>query len=326
MRVVVVGAGALGSLYAAYLARDGHDVSLVARGDRATALATHGIAVTGVEDFTASCGIVTEPQRLRSCDLLIMSTKTYDTAGALQPLRALKVDTAFSVQNGVQKNEALTEAFGPAAVVGAVSMVGAEVLPPQDGRPGAVRYTRAGATTIGEIAGGGSPRVDALVRVLGHSGLNVQASERITSVEWSKFVNWSGSSALAVLTRQPTWRFLLDPDTALIAARIMRETAAVAQRLGIPLVDAALTGAAFLHRSEAEAVSVIQSFAENLKAAAPDLRQSMLQDADRSRRLEVDGTLDHTLMLANRLGVPAPTLDLCCRVLRMVSRSAHASL
>ena len=61
----------------------------------------------------------------------------------------------------------------------------------------------------------------------------------------------------------------------------------------------------------------------NLKTSAPDLRQSILQDADRGRRLELDETLDHTLTLATRLGVPSPTLALCCRVLRMVSRSAR---
>ena len=323
MKVVIFGAGALGSLYAAYLARDGHNVSLVARGERALALAGHGIAVTGTQDFTARCDIVTEPQRLRSCDLLILATKTYDTAGALRSLSGLKATTAFSVQNGVQKNEALVQAFGTSTVVGAISMMGGEVLPAQGDEPGAVRYTRAGMTTIGEIAGGGSPRVDDVVGAMNRAGLNVQASERITSVEWSKFVSWSGASALAVLTRQPTWRILLDPDTAVLATRVMRETAAVAQHLGIALIDAALTSAALLHRSEAEAVKIAHAFAENLRATAPDLRPSMLQDAERGRRLEVDETLSHTLTLANRFNVRAPTLDLCCRVLRMVSRSAR---
>ena len=323
MKVVIFGAGALGSLYAAYLARDGHNVSLVARGERALALAGHGIAVTGTQDFTARCDIVTEPQRLRSCDLLILATKTYDTAGALHSLRELKATTAFSVQNGVQKNEALVQAFGTSTVVGAISMMGGEVLPAQGDEPGAVRYTRAGMTTIGEIAGGGSPRVDDVVGAMNRAGLNVQASERITSVEWSKFVSWSGASALAVLTRQPTWRILLDPDAAVLATRVMRETAAVAQHLGIALIDAALTSAALLHGSEAEAVKIAQAFAETLRATAPDLRPSMLQDAERGRRLEVDETLGHTLTLANRFNVPAPTLDLCCRALRMVSRSAR---
>ena len=323
MKIVIVGAGALGSLYAAYLARDGHHVSLIARGERARALATHGVCVTGAETFSARCDIVTDPHRLRAADLLILATKTYDTRDALQSLRALKVASAFSVQNGVLKNEILAQTLGQAAALGAVCMLGAEVLRAQGDAPGAVRYTRAGVTTIGEISGGESSRVDDVVGTLARAGLNAQTSNRITSVEWSKFVSWSGVSAMAVLTRQPTWRFLLDPDTALMAARIMRETAAVAQHLDVTLIDDRLTSAALLHRSEAEAVKIIQAFGENLKADAPGLRQSILQDADRGRRLEVDETLDYTLTLATRLGVPTPTLELCCRVLRMVSRSAQ---
>ena len=126
-----------------------------------------------------------------------------------------------------------------------------------------------------------------------------------------------------VLARQPTWRLLIDPDTALLVTRVMRETAAVARCLGIPLIDAALTSAALLHRSEAEAVKMTQAFGESLKDSAPALRQSILQDAERGRRLEVNETLGHTLTLANGFNLPAPTLDLCCRVLRMVSRSAQ---
>ena len=323
MKIVIVGAGALGSLYAAYLARDGHHVSLIARGERAQALARHGVSVTGAEAFSARCDIVTDPHRLHAADLLILATKTYDTRDALQSLRALKVASAFSVQNGVLKNEILAQTLGQAAALGAVCMLGAEVLRAQGDAPGAVRYTRAGVTTIGEISGGESSRVDDVVGTLARAGLNAQTSNRITSVEWSKFVSWSGVSAMAVLTRQPTWRFLLDPDTALMAARIMRETAAVAQHLDVTLIDDRLTSAALLHRSEAEAVKIIQAFGENLKADAPGLRQSILQDADRGRRLEVDETLDYTLTLATRLGVPTPTLELCCRVLRMVSRSAQ---
>ena len=230
MKVVIVGAGALGSLYAACLARDGHDVSLVARGERAPALAKHGISETGAHNFNARGDIVTEPQQLRACDLLILATKTYDTAGALQSLRELKVKSAFSVQNGVQKNDALAQAFGASAVFGAVTMIGAEVLAAQGDEPCAVRYTRAGMTTIGAIAGGESAQVDEVVDAMQRAGLNVEASERIAAVEWSKFVAWSGGSAVGVLTRQPSWRFLLDPDTALLATRVMRETAAVGSR------------------------------------------------------------------------------------------------
>ena len=322
MNFVIIGAGALGSIYAAYLARAGHQVSLIARGERAAALASHGIAVEGKDSFTARCNIVTQPETLRQADVVIVAIKTYDTAQALAPLRGLRVKSAFSVQNGVLKNRQLSEAFGPGATLGAVGMLGGEVLPAKNSLPGAVRYNVVGPTIIGEPAGGDSSRVKELVDTLVRSGLEARSSDDISSVEWSKFVGWSGFSTLAVMTRLPTWRFLTDADTALIAARVMRETAAVAIRHGVTLQDSGFSSRTFLNGSEEDAVKAVQAHGEKMRASAPDFRQSILQDADRNRRLEVNETLDYTLTLAAELGVATPTLDLCSRVLRVVSRAA----
>ena len=322
MNFVIIGAGALGSIYAGYLARGGHQVSLIARGERAAALARHGISITGPDTFTAHCDIVTQPSTLHQADVLIAAVKTYDTLAALEPLNGLKVDSAFSVQNGVLKNEQLSDAFGRQATLGAVGMLGGEVLPASNDLPGVVRYNMPGTTIIGERSGGESSRVSAIVDAFEQSGLNAQSSDSITSVEWSKFVGWSAVSALAILSRLQTWRFLVDPDTALIAARIMRETAAVAIRHGVTLPDSGFTAGNLVNGSEQEAVAAVMERGKKMKANAPTFRQSILQDADRDRRLEVNETLDYTLKLATEYGVPTPTLDLCCRVLRVVSRNA----
>jgi 2-dehydropantoate 2-reductase len=322
MHFVIIGAGALGSIYAAYLARDGHKVSLVARGDRAAGLAKHGISIEGADSFTTHCDVVTRSETLRQADVVILAVKTYDTQEALAPLKGLKAESAFSVQNGVLKNEQLSDVFGTQATLGAVGMLGGEVLPAEGDLPGAVRYNMPGTTIVGERSGGDSSRVTELVNALVHAGLNAQTSNDITSVEWSKFVGWSAVSALAVLTRLPTWRFLADVDTALIAARIMRETAAVAVRHGVSLPDSGFTSGKFIDASEEDAVKAVLAHGEKMKANAPTFRQSILQDALRNRRLEVNETLGHTLTLATELGVATPTLDLCCRVLRVVSRAA----
>ncbi len=322
MKVVVVGAGALGSIYAAHLAKAGHQVSLVARGERAAGLAKHGIGVVGEGTFTVRCSIVMQPETLRETDVVILAVKTYDMAQALASLRGLKVKSALSVQNGVLKNQMLSEIFGPQAIVGAISMIGGDVLAAKGGLPGAVRYNIAGPTVMGEPAGGQPARVKELVETFEQSGLKAKASDDITSVEWSKFVGWSGFSTLAIMTRQPTWRFMLDADTALIAARVMRETAAVAIRHGVKLQDSGFTSKAFIDGNEEEAVKAVQAYGEERKIGAPTFRQSILQDADRNRRLEVNETLDYTLALAKEYSVAVPTLDLCCRVLRVVSRSA----
>jgi 2-dehydropantoate 2-reductase len=323
MDAVVVGAGALGSIYAAYLARAGYNVSLVARGERAAALERHGIEVVGQETFTTRCEIVTRPEALKQADVLILAIKTYDMEQALSSLRGLKVGSALSVQNGVLKNKQLGDVFGTQAVLGAISLIGGDVLPAEGDRPGAVRYNIAAPTVIGEVSGGISARAKAIVDAFEGAGLKAKASDDITSVEWSKFVGWSGFSTLAILTRLPTWRFMLDADTALIAARVIRETAAVAIRHGVQLQDSGFTSKAFIEGTEENAIKTVQAYGEDRRVGAPTFRQSILQDADRNRRLEVNETLDYTLALAQEYGIATPTLDLCCRILRVVSRAAE---
>src|SRR3954463_14275393 len=146
MNFVIIGAGALGSIYAAYLTRAGHQVSLVARGERAALLARHGIVIEGKASFSARCNIVTRTETLRHADVVIVAIKTYDTEQALASLRGLTATNAFSVQNGVLKNQQLSEVFGRQATLGAVGMLGGEVLSAKDGLPGAVRYNVIGPT------------------------------------------------------------------------------------------------------------------------------------------------------------------------------------
>ncbi len=321
MEVVIVGAGALGSIYAAYLARSGHRVLLVARGERASALRQYGLTVEGQEAFHVHCDIVTEPAGLASADLVIMAVKTYDTTGALAALQNLKVDSAFSIQNGVLKNRQLADTFGPKAVLGAVGMLGGEVMSPVQDRPGAVRYNLPGPTRLGEPEGKPSKRVEQITQALRQAGLAADATDDITSVEWSKLVGWSGVSALAALTRLPTCQFLSDPDSALLAARVMRETAAVARAEGIALQNSGNTSEAFLNGPEQDAAAVLMRNGERMRSTAPDFRQSMLQDVMKGKRLEVEETLAHTLALATKHHLAAPTLDLCTALLRTVSRA-----
>ena len=324
MHFVIAGAGALGSLYAAYLARDGHDESLLARGERAARLQEDGITVTGLGEFNANCDIVTDGQTLRHADVLIMAVKTYDTAAALAALSNLQPESAFSVQNGMLKNRQLGQAFGEDAILGAVGQIGGQVLDAAPGTAAPVRYTLDGATIVGEPRGGRSKRAQAIVDALTCAGLVAELSERIATVEWSKFVGWSGFSALATLTRLPTYRFLSDPDTAVLAARVMRETGAVARHLGVELQDSgALKAASVTAGSEDAGAQAVLESGAMLEEMAPDLRQSMLQDVDRGKRLEVDETLGYTLELARENGIQTPTLDYCVRIMRVVSRASN---
>jgi len=134
-------------------------------------------------------------------------------------------------------------------------------------------------------------------------------------------VDWVGGMALAVLARLETYKVFLDPDIALIGARLIRETGAIATKQGIALQDVPpflvkrLTGG-----TEAEAVETLRTFGALLQARAPTHRVSGLQDVERGRPLEVDETFGDLVSKAASLGVPVPTIDVAYRLIRGIDR------
>ena len=95
MKIIVMGAGALGSISAALLHEAGHEVALVARGARAEHLRVNGVTIEGLANVTAQCPIVTDTSTLTDADLLIMTVKTFDMDAALKQLAHVKFKAAL---------------------------------------------------------------------------------------------------------------------------------------------------------------------------------------------------------------------------------------
>jgi 2-dehydropantoate 2-reductase len=319
MRIVVLGAGALGSIIGAHLVRAGEEVIFLARGQRAALLQQHGIVLRGLVDFTVPVTVATDARDMRAADVVLVTVKTYDTEAALANLRHLRVQSALSLQNGVLKNEQLASVFGWEHVLGAAAVVAGEVL-----EDGAVRFTLNERLALGELRGGTSERAQGLAATLVRAGLRAEASPHIRTVEWSKYALFVGGMALASLTRLPSAKFLTDPDGAMLMARLMRELGLVATRLGIPLEDAGPVPIRTLCSGTLpEAVEHVHRFGALLAERAPAHRVSTLQDLERGRRLEVEETLGYAVRKGVELGVPVPTVETCYRLLAGVNRHVH---
>src|SRR4029453_5620295 len=94
MNIVILGAGALGTVLGAHLARAGEDVTLLAPGQRAAYLQEHGATITGMVDFTVPVRVVTDPSQLHDADVLIVTVKTYDMESALTSAKHRGVKSA----------------------------------------------------------------------------------------------------------------------------------------------------------------------------------------------------------------------------------------
>ena len=316
----ILGAGAMGSIIGAHLARAGHSVVMLARGERAAHLERHGLTVRGLAEFTTPVRTLRDPATLGSAATLIVATKTPGTAQALEPLRRAQLGVALSIQNGPLKNEVLARAFGSERVLGALADTSGELLP-----DGTVLFTRNVNIMIGELAGGDSERAQTLARTIDASGVRAAATPEILSLEWSKFCGWVGLMALAVTTRAHTWKYLSDPDSALILARLVRETGTLARALGMHLSDrSVLPTATLCSGSESEAVAILTKAGSEYQTNAPGHRMSALQDLEAGRPLEVNETLGYALTKARELGLKLPLLECFTRLTAAIDRAQRA--
>ena len=311
MKIVVLGAGALGSIIGGHLARAGHEVTLVARGPRAAYLTRHGITLSGLAEFTVPVTVTTDPRTVAETDVLVVAVKTYDTAAALASVGHLRIGSALSIQNGVLKDEQLARTFGWDKTLGAAAFLSGGVT-----AAGPVHFTVNEYLVLGELPSGVSPRVQTLVAALVDAGIRAEAVPQIRSVEWSKYALFMSWMAPAVLTRLPSYKFQTHPETAAVVARLVRETGMLAAKLGIALEDREPLPMKTLYEAPlSDAVAAIRRFGAVMQARAPAHKVSTLQDLEGGRRLEVEETLGYAVGKGAELGLELPTLETCYRLI-----------
>src|SRR5579863_853888 len=232
LRFGILGGGAIGSIIGAHLARSGYPVVMLARGRRAQEITEQGLRISGLAEFSQPVEVLTDPSRLEEADVLIVAVKSYGTDAALEPLRRARVGSAFSIQNGLMKNDQLAAVWGKEHVLGALADTSGELLP-----GGEVLFTRNQQLCLGELSGGNSDRVQRIARTIDSCGVRASGSSDIESLEWSKFAAWAALMVLSVTTRAETWRYLVDPDLARVLARLVREVGALSAARDIALSD-----------------------------------------------------------------------------------------
>src|SRR5688572_17825459 len=170
----ILGAGVIGSIIGAHLARAGHSVVMLVRERRARQIDSEGLRIKGLSDFSIPVPALTDASQLRSAGTLIVATKTPGTEQALEPLRNAEIGVAFSIQNGLWKNEALARALGADRVLGCLANTSGEVLP-----SGEVLFTRNVNVYVGELAGGMSARAERIAQTLEAAGVRVDEVRRL---------------------------------------------------------------------------------------------------------------------------------------------------
>jgi 2-dehydropantoate 2-reductase len=315
VNTVILGGGALGAILAAHLHRAGENVAVVARDPRASVLRRDGIRISGLSEFTAKVPVYTDPSAANDADLVIVALKTHQSPEVVRELRPKQAAVAFSVQNGIFKNEELAAVFGASNVLGAIALVSGEVM-----TDGSIRFTNNDPISLGDPGQESSSRSDAIVATLRRAGIAAEVSQDIRALEWSKFTMFVPLFCGAIITRQETSRFLRNTDSARVVAALGREMARLAAAEGVLLQPGTGLSAAAMAQVDFEsAVRIVRDVGAYYEQKAPRHKVSGLQDLERGRQTEVEEIVGFALRRSEELGLDLATLRTCYHLCRAIA-------
>lgn len=301
MRISIIGAGALGCLHGLYLAKGGHDVTLVdIRMDIVEAIERNGLRVDGVRGEQAVAVRAASPETVDGpADLVIVVVHTDGTVAAAKLAAKLMTENgvAITLQNGIGNVEALTDALGKGRVLGGISYNSATFI-----SPGHATHSNAGPTLIGELDGTQTQRIEQMAKSLDPVG-DVRICDNIISVIWNKFVQSCALNGLCALTGLMAGEIASHPEAEAVRDGAFAEALAVVKAKGITLSDSDPT--ASLKRISSTVF----------------VRPSMLQHVEQGRVTEIDSQNGALVREGEVLGVPTPFNEAITLLVK--ARAAH---
>ena len=230
MTIAIIGAGAIGSVVAAYLTKAGEDVVLIGRKDQVAAIANNGLRVIGARG-EGTFPVRTLTQLDKAYDLVIFTVKTQDIDEACAHNQAfLKKCLVLSSQNGVQSDTILGEHFDKARIYSSIVMFGATYT-----NPGEAVLNFEGDWIIGKPFAPNDAKLGEIARVL-KKNFSVVVSDNITGMKWLKlFVNFN--NCIPALTGKSMQETFADTDLCRLSILLLKEGLAVAAKNGIRMVS-----------------------------------------------------------------------------------------
>jgi 2-dehydropantoate 2-reductase len=289
----VVGAGSLGSAIGGTLAADGNDVVLVSRNrEHVAAINASGLVLDdGATRRPISIEASTGYDDVSPVDLAIVLVKSFDTRSAIEAARPIlgPDSTVLTLQNGVGCEETIADVIGAERVIAGRTFIGGRIT-----APGVVEFGVTGRrSTIGELDGSVTPRIQDIAATFEHAGMAVDVSTDIVVMMWEKlFVNVA-TGAWSALTGLPYGELSVHPEVESMAIATVAEAIEVARGLGIEILT---TDPGVPWRRAWEGLPY-------------GFKASMLQSIEKGSRTEVDVIHGAVCRGGRVAGVPTPIND-----------------
>jgi 2-dehydropantoate 2-reductase len=306
MKILVMGAGAVGAYYGARLRQSGEDVVFCARGENLRALQQNGLEIESFQgNVSLKVTATGNPAEFAPYDLILFAVKSYDTEAAARQLHGClaRDGVIMTIQNGVENEEILCRYFQRSAVMGGNSRVGAELR-----APGKLLHTAIGEIEFGELDGKITPRAQNIAEIFKRAGILGSLTTDLKTIRWYKLMGNNSTNAVSALARVTIGPMLDDPDARNLLRTLMAETIAVGRAEGA-------------HVSEDRIEPQLEHIQKNLNPYV--IKTSTLQDLEKGKRLEYDAICGAVVRAARRHGIPVPATETVYALLKLLDGTRH---
>jgi 2-dehydropantoate 2-reductase len=321
MRICVIGAGAIGGLLGARLAKAGEEVTLVARGPHLEALKANGLRFIEEDgsEFVVRPNAVSNVREAGPQDVIVLGMKAHQVAAVVDDLAAAYTDDTMvlTAQNGIPywyfmklggpHEGRIVESVDPGGIVargipidrviGSVVYPAAEII-----APGVLKHIEGNRFSISEIDGAESSRVRQLSETLRNAGFKAPVTSDIRSEIWTKLWGNLSFNPISALTHATLVDICQFPMTRELAAKMMTEAQHVGEALGIAFrvsLEKRIAGA--------EAVGKHKT--------------SMLQDIEQGRAPEIAALVGSIIELGQVAGVPTPHIQAVYALVSLLAKT-----
>jgi 2-dehydropantoate 2-reductase len=309
MKVLIFGAGSMGSIFGGFLSSE-NDVSLIGRKNHVDSINEKGLLVTGIwgeHSFSKLRAFksVEEVQEDSVFDLIMITTKAYDTEAAVKEIKPFVKGTSvvMSMQNGIGNEETISRAVGVKKTMGGMAIFGGKIL-----EPGHAEVTVfASDCLVGDLNGGLSRRVEQIAESFSSAGIPTKASENIKRDKWMKAFYNIALNPLSAILRVPYGVLGERKESKDLMKSMLKEAFNVAASLDISLKFTWEEYFKYLIEKQLPPTSAHRS--------------SMLQDIERGKKTEIDYLNGAIVRLGQDRGIETPVNETITNIIRALEIS-----
>ena len=313
MKIVIVGAGAIGRLFGVYLGRSGHQVIMVDRDPEVVAaINRRGLGFLDQESRDPDAvtfvpaGAVASAREIEDTELALLAVKSFDTLAAVRAVAHLVGPSSpiIPLQTGLGNIEIMEQVVGKDAVIGGFTFMAATAL-----APGVVRQGGVGKTYLGEIEGEITERVRSIAGMLTEAGLVCTPVHRLMGRLWCKVIVYSAINVLSATLQVQNGELPETVEGITLMKRLVDEGREVARARAVDLVFHDLYGLL---------IDACRRTSGNIS--------SMLQDILSGQRTEIEAQCGALAGYGRRAGVETPTHKTMAELVHLLEKKAAGAL